>query len=160
MPLDWSFGGVKDTLGGLLAEKGAGLGELTSSPSFNAGMGLLSASRDASVDPFQAALGGLVAGKKGQESDEDRERTEKLRALMAQYFGGQGGGVPGQPAPTPTEQAMQQSLIPGLPGSSAQMPQGGVMPESRVPSYAGLPGGDQMQQQMNRLAWEQIIKGQ
>ena len=154
---DWGAGALKQNLGGLLTDPKQQAG-LAASPMFSAGMGLLGSSQDARINPFQAAMKGLTTGKAQAESDEDRDRLEKARKALAAYFAAQGQQMPGQPPPSPQEQAMQQSLAPGQPGASM----GGGMappapPNARQAAYASMPGGADMQRQQNRMAWEQII---
>lgn len=154
---DWGGGALKQNLGGLLTDPKQ-QAALASSPMFSAGMGLLGSSQDARINPFQAAMKGLTTGKAQAESDEDRERLAKMREALAAMIRQGGGQVPGQPPPSPQEQAMQMSLAPGQPGAGMG---GGmappVAPNARQAAYAGLPGGQDMQRQQNRMAWEQII---
>jgi len=158
MPLkDFSFGGLKNTMGGLLSDPKQ-QAALLNSPGFGAGMGLLASSQDARINPFQAAYKGMTAGKKQMESQEDRDRLEKARKALAAYFAAQGQQVPGQAPPTAQEQALQMSLAPGQPGASMGAGMAPPMPQTGyVPAYTGLPGGQDMQRQQNRMAWEQII---
>lgn len=138
---DWSGANIKGKLSGLLADPG----QLASNPMFTGGMGLLSASRDASVDPFQAALGGLMAGKKGQQADADRQRLEDLRKQLSELIRTQGQARAGDPN-TQAEQQAQMSMLPGMPGSGVA-PGGMVggqatpMPPQQNPFQ--LPGGPQ-----------------
>lgn len=167
LPFGFSFGGNEDpmtklgTAGrgiqGLLSDP-AQQAKLAGNPMLNAGMGLLASSYDANINPFQAAMQGLQKGATEQQTQEDRERQEKAREAIAAYFGSLGQQVPGQAPPTAQEQALQMSLAPGQPG--AAMGAGGappVNPNSRQVAYASLPGGDDMQRQQRRMAWEQII---
>jgi hypothetical protein len=167
MPFGITFGGgqnpfqqVQDfgqNVRGLLSSPKQQAG-LSANPMFQAGMGLLGSSYDASVNPFQAAMQGLQKGTTEQQTQEDRERLEKARKQLAAYFAAQGEQVPGQAPPTMQEQALQQSLAPGQPGAS--MPGGAAPPipqRGYTPAYASLPGGDELQRQQRRMAWEQII---
>lgn len=137
---DWSGANFKGKLGGLLADPA----QLASNPMFTGGMGLLSASRDASIDPFQAALGGLVAGKRGQQADEDRKRLADLRQQLADLIKQQGQARAGDPT-TGVERQQQMSMIPGLPGSGVAP--GGIvggqatpMPPQSPFQLPGVPG--------------------
>jgi hypothetical protein len=111
---DWSWENLKGKFGDIASDPGS----LTASPWFQGGMGLLSASRDARVDPFQAFSQGLQTGKTEKQADEDRKRIEELRKklgiLIAAQIAAQQGG---QDPDTPAEQAAQMSMIPGAPGS-------------------------------------------
>lgn len=126
---NWSWENLKGKFGDIMNDPGA----LTSNPMFTGGMGLLSASRDARIDPFQAAVQGIQSGKEQQQSDEDRKRMEELRKKLAALIAAQTAnqGVPGQPPPTAQEQALQMSLNPGQPGSSLNAPLG-INPQSRT----------------------------
>lgn len=167
MPFGIGFGGKEDPMKqmqqfgqnvqGLLQSPQRQAG-LAGNPMFNAGMGLLGSSYDANINPFQAAMQGLQKGTTEQQSQADRERMDKLRKALAAMIAQQGGQVPGQPAPTATEQGLQQSLVPGQPGASMGGPE--TVPQNPNPrrfAFAGQPGGAEMQRQQNRMAWEQII---
>lgn len=65
---------------------------LLENPTFNVGMGLLSSGYDASINPFQAALGGLASAKTTQQDNAERERKEQLRRKLAELIKSQSGG--------------------------------------------------------------------
>lgn len=126
---DWSWANLKGKFGDIANDPGS----LTANPMFTGGMGLLSASRDGTVDPFQAFTQGLQSGKTEKQSQEDRKRIEDLReklgALIAQQIqmqqaqqGQQIDPATGRPLP-PQAQAQGMSPIPpGAPGAQAIPP--------------------------------------
>ncbi len=129
-----SFGDFGSQLKGLLSSPEQQRG-LLASPMFNVGMGILANPDNAA----QGALAGLASAKEQFQSDEDRKRMEELRKQLSEMIGAQmgqqppvPGQVPGQPAPTATEQALQMSLNPGLAGSSLNVPGAEVVPMSRT----------------------------
>lgn len=166
MPFGFSFSGDENPMQklgaagrgiqGLLSDP-AQQAQLAANPLLNAGMGLLSSSYDASINPFQAAMQGLQQGATAQQTQEDRERMEKARKAAAAYFAQLQQQVPGQPPPTAQEQALQMSLAPGQPGAPGAAATPAAPPNRYTPAYAALPGGDEMQRQQRRMAWEQII---
>lgn len=108
LPVDWSMGGLTDSMKGLLTDPNQMTG-LLSNPMFNVGMGLLSARQDGSINPFQAAVGGLASAQQNKQEQEDRKRIEQLRKELAELIRQQSGGgpsatppfVPGQPNMSP-----------------------------------------------------------
>jgi hypothetical protein len=147
---DWSFGNLKNKTKGLLADGGQGLGALQGNPLFGAGMGLLASSYDSRINPFGATMEGLKGSTEFKQTQEDREREAEYRRKMAEFFEAMKNrqmGVPGMPGPTPQEQALQMSLLPGMPGSSAP-----PMPPTNAPMSQA-----QQLPNMQQLAWRNII---
>ena len=72
---DWSWAGLTDKLGGIMQNPQ----QLQENPWFQAGMGLLSASADGNINPYQAALGGLQTGI------QNRQQAEQAR-MLAEWF--------------------------------------------------------------------------
>ena len=105
-----SFGAFGDRLKGLLGDPEQQTA-LLSNPMFRMGTGILANPGEG----VQGAVRGLAAAKQQGQSDEDRERMEKLREQLSQLIQKQLGGG-GDPT-TPTEEALQMSLLPGMAGS-------------------------------------------
>ena len=63
---------------------------LAGNPMFNMGMGLLSSAHDPRINPFQAAMGGLVQSGEQQRILEEEQRNQSLREALAAYFAQQG----------------------------------------------------------------------
>jgi hypothetical protein len=110
---DWSFGGFKNRIGGLLSDPDK-LVSLMNNPMFSGGMGLLSAARDGSVDPFKAAMGGVIGAG-------DRTRIEQLRKELAVLIEGQQQGGPpnmmgGQQMPSSMAGPMNPGTVNGING--------------------------------------------
>jgi len=89
--------GLGSQMSGLLSDPSQ-LNDLMGNPLFTMGMGLLSASRDKKIDPFQAAMGGLsqsgAYSANKQQRDKERAQQEKmdeLGKLLAEMIGQQGG---------------------------------------------------------------------
>ena len=136
-----SFGAFGDRLKGLLGDPEQQTA-LLSNPMFRMGTGILANPGQG----VQGAVRGLAAAKQQGQSDEDRERMEKLREQLSQLIQKQLGGDPD----TPTEQALGMSLLPGMAGSgvagaaagAAGMPQdimsliGGMNPPATGPAAA------------------------
>ena len=68
---------------------------LLSNPLFGVGMGLLQSRYDKDVNPYKAAMTGLMGAQTSQLGQEkrdleaqERERMEQMRKIMEQYFKG------------------------------------------------------------------------
>lgn len=138
---------------GLLGNEGNQLGNLVQNPAFQMGIGLLDPSQTLS----QGVLGGLGRAAEQRRTEEDRKRMEEYRDALKKLIEAQtsaaAGGAPINPATgtpvTPTEQALQMSLMPGMPGSSMNVPGEPTMSPGNLANPLGLGGtatGDLLQQ--------------
>ena len=143
MPFGERLGQIGQGVLGLLGDEGGALTNLQQNPAFQMGVGLLDPRQSIS----QGILGGLKTAREAQITDEDRERMQKLREQLSELIAKQMGGGTGLPAPTPTEQALQQSLIPGQPGSSLNVP--GATPP--IMPQAGA--GSETERLLQQLGW-------
>lgn len=78
---------IAGPIAGLLSatpQKKAGfdINKLLGNPAFMSGMGLLSASRNKNIDPFQSALQGLIAGGTFKKQNQEQEAREKALSLL------------------------------------------------------------------------------
>ena len=71
---------------GLLERIGTGLQGLGENPLFNIGMGLLSAQYDPRVNPFEAAVSGLLSAQEQQTARERRERLARGREEAGEFY--------------------------------------------------------------------------
>ena len=59
---------------------------LLANPLFNVGMGLLASGYDQNVNPYQAAVGGLISAQQQQTDALARQRDEEMRQQLADFF--------------------------------------------------------------------------
>lgn len=129
--MDWSFGGFKDKVGGLMDPTAQR--ELLASPMFRTGMGLLASNKDGS-NPYEAVVQGLQGSKAANVFDEDRERIEQLRKQLAALLMQQQQPQMGPPAPPQGAPGMASFQQLGMPG-------GQMMPGAPMGPPRGLMGG-------------------
>lgn len=87
--------GFSDYMGGEQAGQGSeGMQGMLGNPMFQMGQGLMQHRADRNYSIPQAILGGYGSAQQEQESAEERERTEKLRAELEEYFSQQDTSEP------------------------------------------------------------------
>lgn len=115
------------------------LQQLTASPMFNMGMGLLSHRYDESINPFEATLGGLQQSQAYQEAAEDRGTLEEQRNLLTDFYERQRKALEEQQNGG-RQSAVEQMLSPSV--------QEGLMANTLDPQNLDL---------YKRMAWSEIL---
>lgn len=126
-------------MNGILDEKpdlNAQMRGLAANPFFNMGMGLMQSRYDPNVNPFTAAMQGLVGARQASAQDEEQKRAEQQRKVIADYFRSLGLQPPGE---NPYAGAEQMFGTGGTPGA--------------IP-FAGVPHGSALRDYVNEQAWK------
>lgn len=114
MALDWSWGGFKNSMSGLLNDPQA----MQENPWFNVGMGILAENNKPYGGNWaEGVMGGFTKAKETKQEREDRERIQELRKQIAEWLQRQQTGYPaGVQAPgggmmTPVPQQPPKSIL-------------------------------------------------
>lgn len=102
---------------------------LGANPFFNMGMGLMQSRYDPNVNPYAAAMQGLVSARQMSAQDEEQARADEQRRIIAEYF-----RALGLPDPNANPYAGAAGMF-GTGGTPGPTPFAGVPHETPVRDY-------------------------